>query len=287
MNLLSGLEKFGLGQNGELDILDDGTEKKKKSANGQEQKTVELTEKDFLLNRKVTCPICDKQFVIRSVKASKLARKEPDADLRPNHEYVDTLKYGVSACPRCGYAALNRNFEHLSATQRKWIRETITANFKPVEEPNYETYTYEYAVERYKLALVSAIAKKARLSEKAYICLNIAWLRRAQMETIPEDTPVNKKRKQECKAEYDGFYRQAYDGFMKVTSTETPPYNGMDANTVDYILANMAFYYKEYDVASKLVSRLLTAPGTPKRMKDKCLDLKDEIVATLKNPNHA
>lgn len=285
MNLLSGLEKFGLGQSGDLDILDDGTDKKKKSANGQEQEKVELTEKDFLLDRKVTCPICDKQFVIRSVKSSKLIRKEPDADLRPNHEYVDTLKYGVSACPRCGYAAMNRNFEHLSATQRKWIRETITANFKPVEEPKYEVYTYEYAVERYKLALVSAIAKKARLSEKAYICLNIAWLRRAQLETIPEDTPVNKKRKKECKAEYDGFYRQAYDGFMKVTSTETPPYNGMDANTVDYILANMAFYYKEYDVASKLVSRLLTTPGTPKRMKDKCLDLKDEIVATLKKTN--
>lgn len=281
MNLMSGLEKFGLGQSGQLNILDEGDKAKKQTTAKEEKEVVELTEKDFLLDRKVKCTICDKEFVIKSVKASKVKRLEPDADLRPKHEYVDTVKYGVTACPRCGYAALNRNFDSLSATQRKWIREAVTANFKPLEEPKFETYTYDYAIEKYKLALVSAMAKKAKLSEKAYICLNIAWLRRTQLETLKGDTPVNIKRRAEAMNEYEGFYRQAYDGFMKVTSTETPPFCGMDANTVDYILANMAVHYKDFDVASKLVSRLITAPGTPKRMKDKCLDLKEEIVAEV------
>ena len=126
------------------------------------------------------------------------------------------------------------------------------------------------------------MAKKAKLSEKAYIWLNIAWLRRAEIKTIPDDTPMNKKRIENCQKEYEGFYRQAYDGFMKVTSTEMPPYNGMDANTVDYILANMAVHYKDYDIASKLISRLITSSGTSKRMKDKCLELKEQIVADLK-----
>ena len=282
MNLLSGLEKFGLKGDGELDILNDGSEAKKKQTEKAKAEVVELTEKDFLLDHKMKCPICDKEFVVKGVKSSKVKRKEPDADLRPNHEYVDTLKYGVCACPSCGYADLRRNFEHLSPTQRKWIREQISANFKPVEEPKMEVYTYDYAVEKYKLALVSAMAKKAKLSEKAYICLNIAWLRRAEIKTIPDDTPMNKKRIENCQKEYEGFYRQAYDGFMKVTSTEMPPYNGMDANTVDYILANMAVHYKDYDIASKLISRLITSSGTSKRMKDKCLELKEQIVADLK-----
>lgn len=282
MNLLSGLEKFGLKGDGELDILKDGTDTRKRQETITKQEPVELTEKDFLLDRKVKCPICDKEFVVKTVKSSKMKRLEPDADLRPNHEYVDTLKYGVCACPSCGYAAMRRNFDHLSATQRKWIREQISANFKPVEEPKMETYTYDYAVEKYKLALVSAMAKKAKLSEKAYICLNIAWLRRAEMKTIPNDTPVNKKRLENCQKEYEGFYRQAYDGFIKVTSTEMPPYNGMDANTVDYILANMAVHYKDYDVASKLISRLITSAATPRRMKDKCLELKEQVVTELK-----
>ncbi len=282
MNLLSGLEKFGLGQTGELDILNDGAEKNSTAKKVNEEAVAEYTEKDFILDRKVTCPVCDKEFSVKMVKSSKVKRMEPDADLRPNHEYVDSVKYGVSACPRCGYAALNRNFAHLSASQRKWIRETITVNFKPTSDPEMETYTYEYAVEKYKLALVSTMAKKGKLSEKAYICLNIAWLRRKQLETMPEDTPTNVKRKEEIKKEYDGFYRQAYDGFMKMTSTETPPFNGMDANTVDYILVNMAMHYKEYDIASKLVGRLLSSASTPKRMKDKCIDLKEEIIVALK-----
>ncbi len=282
MNLLSGLEKFGLNSTGELDILNDGTDSSKKKTDEKEKATVTLTEKDFLLDRKEKCPICDKEFIVKTVKSSKVKRLEPDGDLRPNHEYIDTLKYGVCACPSCGYAALRRNFDHLSATQRKWIRESITVNFKPVVEPQMETYTYDYAVEKYKLALVSAMAKKAKLSEKAYICLNIAWLRRAQMESIPEDTPVNKKRKAACRQEVEGFYRQAYDGFLRVTSTETPPYNGMDANTMDYILANMAFYYKDYETASKLIGRLITSANTPRRMKEKCLDMKEQIVSELR-----
>ena len=283
MNLLSGLEKFGLGQTGELDILNDGTETKKRTTDATKKKAVEYTEKDFILDRKVVCPICDKEFLVKTVKSSKVKRMEPDADLRPNHEYVDTLKYGVAACPRCGYAAMHRNFTQLSAAQRKWIRETITANFKPTEEPKMEVYTYDYAVEKLKLALVNTIAKKGKLSEKAYICLNLAWLRRAQAEQTPDDTPMNAKKKKQYEAEYEGFYRQAYDGFMKVVVTETPPFFGMDTNTIDYILANMAVKYKEYDTASKLVSRLITQPNTPRRMKDKCLELKDDIVAALKN----
>ena len=283
MNLLSGLEKFGLGQTGELDILNDGTETKKRTTDATKKEAVEYTEKDFILDRKVVCPICDKEFLVKTVKSSKVKRMEPDADLRPNHEYVDTLKYGVAACPRCGYAAMHRNFTQLSAAQRKWIRETITANFKPTEDPKMEVYTYDYAVEKLKLALVNTIAKKGKLSEKAYICLNLAWLRRAQAEQTPDDTPMNAKKKKQYEAEYEGFYRQAYDGFMKVVVTETPPFFGMDANTIDYILANMAVKYKEYDTASKLVSRLITQPNTPRRMKDKCLELKDDIVAALKN----
>lgn len=281
MNLLSDLEKFGLGQAGQLDILNDGAEKKKQSS-AVKKEEVQYTEKDFLLDKKMTCPICDTEFVVRAIKGSKVKRKEPDADLRPNHEYVDTLKYGVCACPQCGYAALNRHFEHLSPTQRKWIRESISANFKSVEPKERETYTYDFAVDRYKLALVSAMAKKAKLSEKSYICLNIAWLRRAQLEILENESPNDTKQIEECKTEMEGFYRQAYDGFVKATSTEAPPYEGMDANTLDYMMANMAVHYREYDVASKLVSRLLTSASTPRRLKDKCLELKEQIIEAIK-----
>ncbi len=280
MKLLSGLAKFGLSGDGELDILKEDTPEKPHADVAAEAPKVveEPKEQDFLLDRKITCIVCDKEFTAKTVRSSKIKRLEPDGDLRPRHQYVDTVKYGVYACPHCGYAGLIRNFEHITSTQRKWVRESISANFKPVEQKPQDVYSYEQAIERYELALVSTMAKKGKLSEKAYICLNIAWLRRAQLETLTDES-----KRAEIQEEYDGFYRQAYDGFIKMTATETPPYNGMDANTVDYIVAHMAVYFKEYDVASKLISRLLTASGTSSRMKDKCLDMKDEIVAALRS----
>ena len=284
MSLLSGLEKFGLSGDGEFNILDDGKKDKKQAAdaNATKKEVVVPEEKDFLMDRTIECPVCYKKFKIRSVKSTKLKRLEPDADLRPRYNYIDTLKYGVSACPVCGYAALNQEFEHVSTSQRKWIKEAICQNFKPIDEPPVEIYTYDYAVEKYKLALVSAMAKHAKLAEKAYICLNIAWLRRAQMETMPDNTPFYKKQKESVEAEYEGFYKQAFDGFVQATQTETPPYAGMDSNTVEYLIANMAMHYKKYDVAAKLVSRLVTSNSVNRRMKDKCLDLKDRIIEESK-----
>lgn len=282
MNLLAGLEKFGLGQSQELNILDDGRQKVKQEAKGA-QTAVKLSEQDFLLNHKVTCAVCGQTFYARKVIGSKLKRMEPDDDLRPNHEYIDTLKYGVYACPHCGYAALVRGFDHVSAAQRKWIREAVCANFRPVDEPKQEVYTYDYAVDRYKLALLSTMAKKGKLSEKAYICLNIAWLRRRQYDLLPDDTSYYQQKREAVKEEFEGFYQQAYEGFLNMLFTETAPYCcGLDSNTVDYILAQMAVYYRKYDVASKMLSHLLGSTSTPRRMKDKCIDLKDRVLNEIR-----
>jgi len=50
---------------------------------------------------------------------------EPDRDLRPRYEVLDTLKYNVTSCPYCGYTAMNRNFEDLSSAQAKFVKESI------------------------------------------------------------------------------------------------------------------------------------------------------------------
>ena len=283
MNLLSGLEKFGLSANSDLDITQDDPSQKRKAQMKRNSDEKEVIESDFVLDKMVTCPVCDKKFHTLTVKTGKAKRLEPDFDLRPNYECVDTIKYDACACPHCGYAAMNRDFVHLSTAQMKWIRQGVSENFKPIPDEIKETYTYDESVDRFKLALISAMTKKAKVSEKAYICLKIAWLRREQYKQLPDSTPDLLKRKKEIKAEWDGFYRQAYDGFNKASATEMPPYCGMDNNTLEFILANMAMNFQEYNVASKLVSRLLTSPNSNARIKDKCIDLKEDILKELKS----
>ena len=55
---------------------------------------------------------------------------EPDFDLRPRFQYIDTNKYDVSSCPQCGYTAMNRYFTHLSTGQVKMIEEGVCHKFK-------------------------------------------------------------------------------------------------------------------------------------------------------------
>ena len=57
---------------------------------------------------------------------------------------------------------------------------------------------------------------------------------------------------------------------------------GMDQNTMDLLLAQMSFILGKYEIASKLVSRLLLSSTVTSNVKDKAYDLKQEIIAVLK-----
>ncbi len=276
MDLFADLEKFGLKQTGEFSIM--GEEKSKQAASGEAGAEKPIEEKDLLVEKKIRCDICENEITALVLKGSKVRRAEPDADLRPRYEGIDAVKYGVTFCTQCGYAALNKHFNHNSATQRKWLRETVCMNYVKQIEFDRETYSYDYAVEKYKLALVNAMARKAKLSEKAYICLNLAWLRAEQASQVVGTSPEELASKEKYTQEYEAFYRQAYDAFQKVISTETSPYEGMDENTLEYIIVNMAMHFKEYDFAARTVSRLITNKAVPARLRDKLLDIKDEII---------
>lgn len=275
MNLLSGLEKFGIKSDGKLDITDDGTRKKEDGTQPVKKSITDLEEKDMVLQKSVQCPICDHKFKVLQIKSAKVKRVGADQDTRPHYHNIDVLKYEVIVCPNCGYAALNKYFAHLSATQMRWIKEAVCKNFKPVSDDVPEIYTPDEAVDRYKLALVSAMAKHARLSEKSLICLRIAWIRRDQIKEMSESKAEEVGRKQQYEEEYEGFYRQAYEGYTKAYSTES----GLNPIAVEFLLANMAIHFKEYGTAAKLISSLLGNPNTSPRVKDKCLDLKDIVLA--------
>ncbi len=283
MNLFSGLEKFGFKADEDVDLFAD--ENKKGKVTTETAKEVEVpTEDSFLLAKAVRCAVCDKVFKRKMVKNGRVKREEPDFDLRPRFQYIDTLKYNVTSCPFCGYTALNNYFEHLPAGQVKLVQEKICANFKPEpvkEEEETTPYDYDTAVAMHKLSLFTAIAKKGKTSEKAYNCLVISWLLRAQKESLPEDTEENKAKKAACAQEEEAFYKQAYDGFMKAVATEMFPMCGMDQCTVDYLLACMAFHFKQYDVASKCLANVITSVSASRKIKDKALEMKEQVVAAI------
>lgn len=282
MNLLEGLEKFGLDHMDTEHIFED--EKKEEVALEKPVVREEVhSEKEFLVEKSIRCPICDLVFKTKMVKTGRVKRLEPDFDLRPRFQYIDTNKYDVSSCPKCGYTAMNRYFSHLSSGQIKMIDEGVRRKFKQTNLVEPEEYTYEEAIERYKLALYNTLVKKGKASEKAFECLKISWLYRGKVEELMASSDRDAKSIEAAQKEELLYYTQAYDGFLKAIASENFPMCGMEESTINLLVASMAFKLNKYDIASRFVSLVLTSHAAGRSAKERAMDLKEEIIKKLHN----
>ncbi len=275
-DLFSGLSSMGLGNIEKMDLF----EKPKEVSVEGPKKPIVVEEKDILFDKGFECPVCDSKITAKNMKTGKAKMSHQDMDLRTVFEGIDITKYDVIVCPVCGYAALTRFHKPMSPGTAKLIKDNISVNFR-WEEENKETYSYEFAFKRYQLALANAMVRKAKDSEKAFICLKTAWLMRGWNESL-DATPENAEMKKQIQAQEMAYLKNAFDGFMSAVGSESGQICGMDANTIDYLLAVLAYENKQFETSSKLVAKLLTNPSTPSKTKDKLRDLKDKLLEELK-----
>lgn len=122
MDLKSGIDKFGLNPEDINDLYDED----KAAATGDAPVAAAVQtedETDFVFAKNITCPVCDQSFQTLTVRTSKIRFAGSDDDFRPVYKGIDTIKYGVTSCPHCGYSAMNGDFVHVSSTQitKFWI----------------------------------------------------------------------------------------------------------------------------------------------------------------------
>ncbi|MBQ8117075.1 MAG: DUF2225 domain-containing protein [Lachnospiraceae bacterium] len=277
-DLLYGLSSIGLDDLQGADLFEELTKKEK----AVETVPVIPEEKDMIYEKKNLCPICDAEFLAKLPKAGKTRFLGTDKDLRPVYEGIDVQKYDVLLCPKCGYAALTKFFPRVTPKQATAIRENISSKVR-LHTYADDTYTYEEAIERYQLALASAIVKKAKTSEKAYICLKNAWLLRGYAQYLDEEKHLSREQIEAVNQLQKKFYQNAYRGFSEAIQSESYPICGMDEGTLDYLLAAVAIQLDDYDSASRIVGNMLVSTTLNPRIKDKARDLKDEIAQKKKD----
>ena len=272
--IFSGLEKLGLGNIGKGKLFEEPKKKEVVKKEEPKRKLQLVNEEDYLFDKKYTCPVCEDDFETKTVRTGKVRMKNVDIDLRPDYDELDQNKYDVIACPHCGYAALSRYFPTLNKYQIEDIRVQISMNYRKMEydEP---TYSYEYARSLYQLALANAVVKKAKNSEKAYICLKTAWVIRGETQRLdPADEDYEDRKAANDEQERE-LLANALDGFAMARQTEEFPIAGMDTSTLDYLMAALAVETERYDLASRLISELLVSKVANSRIKDKARFLKE------------
>jgi hypothetical protein len=119
----------------------------------------------------------------------------------------------------------------------------------------------------------------AKDGEKSYLHLLLAWLyREKQVQEGGDDHSFEQKAEE--------HYRIAYEGFQKAMMNEMFPIAGLDQPTLEYLIGYMAYYYGQFEVAAKMISSVLTNSMASHNLKDRAMDLKDEIVKAMKEKKH-
>ncbi|MDE6686752.1 MAG: DUF2225 domain-containing protein [Lachnospiraceae bacterium] len=281
MSILSGLESLGLGGLENVNIY--GSDKDKKESGNPEEKNEKavINEEDYLLQKTFECPVCDEEFKQSIIRHNKIRNYGHDLDLRPRNEGVDTLKYDVVVCNHCGYANMVKFHGPLPRPHRKMLQENIMPKFKPMQTEGI-VITYEEAVIRYKLALMNAVVRQAKDSEKAFIALKLSWIYRGMRETLPKDTENYEDTVEMLMAQERENQKIALEGFSKAMTAETPPYAGLNDDTLDYLLAVLNMEAGEYAKSKRILSSILSSPKATKVQRSQAEEVLEELKKRMK-----
>lgn len=286
MGLLSGLEKFGFKSLDKVQLYEEENNGEGKKGAGAKKEAKEVKEEDLLYDKTYTCPVCEREVKSKTVKSGKAKLHGVDVDMRPKYDKIDPLKYDVVVCGYCGYAALTRYFNSLSDPQIGLIKEKISSSFKYDSAEDNVVFSYDKALERHKLALLNAVVKRSRASERAYICLKTAWLLRGKIEALSKETPEYETLVNECKKEEIECLQEAYKGFITAMATESSSsICGMDQTTLDYLCAALAFETGDFTASQKMIAKVFASGNANRRMKDKAVELKEIVSEELKKQN--
>lgn len=267
------LEKLGFKNIKEEEIFKMGDQKNKEEEKGT-QSTEEKKEEEYLFEKSYSCPVCENKFTEHTVKAGKARRIASDLDLRPRYTGIDATKYNIVFCKKCGYAALLSSFAHISPVQRKLLKEEVQKNYGGVEEKGM-ILSYEEAILRFKLALYCSMVKHGRNSEKAYICLQTAWMFRGMAEQLEASGEGKKEVLDSLRGEERAYIERAHTGFVAAVANEMFPICGMDEMTFNYLLAELSRRVGKIGECRKLLGMILVSKTASPVVKDRARRLKD------------
>ncbi len=195
---------------------------------------------ELIYNKKITCPVCNKEIEVTKVKTRGCKVKSRDTDMCVHYDGINVLFYDVWVCENCGYAALQDKFEGIFTRDISTIRDKISNQW------TRRSFTgerdVENAIEAFKLALLNLKVRNAKNSEVAKVCLRIAWLYRFKED--PKEI------------EFLNFALTAYN---EAYQKERFPLDKLDEVTCMYIIAELFRRVGKLDDSILWFSRIVSS----------------------------
>ena len=260
-NLFDGLNKLGFTKLPQIDSIFHNKPGQKEQSSDSKEADVEgvfdIAKYVFLKNR--ICPVCDHGFTDIMMLKSKCRYLYSDTDLRAYFSPLEPMFYDVVCCHFCGYAAMNSHFDQISEKQIDLIIEAIKPQFKYKEYPL--NLSVDDAEELYQLALLCATVKQTKASEKAMLCLRMAWIAREQKKTEREQQ----------------LMQVALEGFGLAYEREDFPMYGMEPMTLCYLMGELSRRIGRNDDALRYLGRVIVSKEANSRLKERARDVQDLI----------
>ena len=131
---------------------------------------------DSLYSKKVTCPICGKQFSSMKAKLSSCKVEKKDEDFCTHYVGLNPTYYDIFVCPFCAYSASEASFEKITEEEIKLLKDAFSGRI--VGRSFCTERSLNDAIASCKLAIHTAEIRKAKASVLAGLCLKLAWLYR-------------------------------------------------------------------------------------------------------------
>lgn len=219
--------------------------------------TTELENQIF--DRKLKCPICGNEFTTKSVKVNAVRISSKDSDFFVRYSSANPYFYDVWVCNLCGYAAMKSDFEKVKSYEKDLIISNISNKWSPRRFPEIVDPTV--AIDKYKLALISATSMEKSNGTIAFILLKIAWMYRLLNDSENELL----------------FMKRSLDCFIKAFTNESFPIYGLQRDSLTYLIGDLYRRTGNNDEALLWYSKVITTIGASQKIKELARDGRDII----------
>ncbi|HOQ24438.1 MAG TPA: DUF2225 domain-containing protein [Bacillota bacterium] len=215
----------------------------------------------------IACPLCENELLVKRFRQVRMRvlRRDPDHHVWYAND-LHPVRYFVTVCCWCGYAAGNNRFSDLPAAEKARLKGR-TGGLQVTEAVNVERDDPELVAQCFGHAIRLGLIAKVPASVLGSLYLRTAWFCREEGDQAQELD----------------FLRLAYQSYERAYQEEDLPIGPMTRLGLIYLLGELARQIREFEKSSRwfnmavrLKEDLIAEPALAKLVHEQYQQMRDD-----------